>query len=233
MKDLIIKEVDFQSNKIIAISENGKIYVSVSSVCTNLGMNKNLKDTQVKKVQEDELLKGASKLTHLKTNGGIQETLVIELDYLPAWLFKINPSKFNKELKENLMIYQLKAKDVLSDAFFGKRTTSLNPVEVDKKFDWLIKRVRDRTDRTEHIENMISYLFEVLEKEYKKISEDINFKIDFVSKHFLDFKTDEKYNVSKEKLPVLVEVEEALTEKIKKSEATRKPLEQKKLTTKE
>lgn len=119
------------------------------------------------------------------------------------------------------------------ESFIKETHTKLKEITVDKKFDWLIKRVRDRTDRTEHIENMISYLFEVLEKEYKKISEDINFKIDFVSKHFLDFKTDEKYNVSKEKLPVLVEVEEALTEKIKKSEETRKPLEQKKLTTKE
>jgi Rha family phage regulatory protein len=119
------------------------------------------------------------------------------------------------------------------ESFIKETHAKLKEITVDKKFDWLIKRVRDRTDRTEHIENMISYLFEVLEKEYKKISEDINFKIDFVSKHFLDFKTDEKYNVSKEKLPVLVEVEEALTEKIKKSEETRKPLEQKKLTTKE
>ncbi|MEE0138833.1 Rha family transcriptional regulator [Fusobacterium ulcerans] len=119
------------------------------------------------------------------------------------------------------------------ESFIKETHTKLKEITVDKKFDWLIKRVRDRTDRTEYIENLISYLFEVLEKEYKKISEDINFKIDFVSKHFLDFKTDEEYNISKEKLPVLVEVEETLTEKIKKSEKGRKSLEQKKLTTKE
>lgn len=57
MKNLIIKEVEFQSNKLTAISENGKIYVSVSSVCDNLGMSKNLKDAQVKKIQNEELLR--------------------------------------------------------------------------------------------------------------------------------------------------------------------------------
>lgn len=138
MKNLIIKEVEFQSNKLTAISENGKIYVSVSSVCDNLGMSKNLKDAQVKKIQNEELLKGASKLTHLKTNGGIQETLVIELDYLPAWLFKINPARFDEKLKEKLMIYQLKAKDILADAFFGKREKEIPLLPEDK--DWALKK---------------------------------------------------------------------------------------------
>ena len=48
---------------------------------------------------------------------------------------------------------------------------------------------------------------------------------------FHDFKTPEKYDASKEPLPVLVEAEQ--TEEIKNSEKIKKPLEQKKLTTKE
>lgn len=207
MNDLIIKEVDFQENKIIAINENGKIYVSVSSVCDNLGMSKNLKDVQVKKIQNEELLRTASKLTRLKTSTGLKETLVIELDYLPAWLFKINPARFDKELKEKLMIYQLKAKDVLSDAFFGKRANNFKPIEVDKKPDWLINRVRTRLDQAEYLENQIVYLFEKLNEIYSKAEIELETKTKQVTSNFWDFKTPSDYVPTKEKLPVIVELE--------------------------
>ena len=117
----LVKEVEFQGEKIVSVIENKKIYVSVKSVCENLGMTKNQADTQVRKIKNDEILKGASKLSHLNTRGGIQEALMIELDYLPAWLFKINPARFDESLKRKLIIYQLKAKDVLAEAFLGKR----------------------------------------------------------------------------------------------------------------
>lgn len=201
MKNLIIKEVEFQSNKLTAISENGKIYVSVSSVCDNLGMNKNLKDAQVKKIQNEELLKGASKLTHLKTNGGIQETLVIELDYLPAWLFKINPARFDEKLKEKLMIYQLKAKDILADAFFGKREKEIPLLPEDK--DWALKRINDRLNQAKELEEEIYPAIKFLEKIYEEIEGIAKIKREATFREFKNFKTPEKYDASKEKLPIL------------------------------
>lgn len=201
MKNLIIKEVEFQSNKLTAISENGKIYVSVSSVCDNLGMSKNLKDAQVKKIQNEELLKGASKLTHLKTNGGIQETLVIELDYLPAWLFKINPARFDEKLKEKLMIYQLKAKDILADAFFGKREEEIPLLPEDK--DWALKRINDRLNQAKELEEEIYPAIKFLEKIYEEIEGIAKIKREATFREFKNFKTPEKYDASKEKLPIL------------------------------
>lgn len=201
MKNLIIKEVEFQSNKLTAISENGKIYVSVSSVCDNLGMSKNLKDAQVKKIQNEELLKGASKLTHLKTNGGIQETLVIELDYLPAWLFKINPARFDEKLKEKLMIYQLKAKDMLADAFFGKREKEIPLLPEDK--DWALKRINDRLNQAKELEEEIYPVIKFLEKIYEEIEGIAKIKREATFREFKNFKTPEKYDASKEKLPIL------------------------------
>lgn len=120
MNDLV-KEVEFQGEKIISKIENEKIYVSVKSVCENLGMDLTTYKTQRRKIQNDELLKGGAKLLPLYTKGGTQEILMIELDYLPAWLFKINPARFDESLKRKLIIYQLKAKDVLAEAFLGKR----------------------------------------------------------------------------------------------------------------
>lgn len=120
MNDLV-KEVEFQGEKILSVIENGKIYVSVKSVCENLGMSRGRINNQISKIQNDELLKLALKFVQADSGFGIKDTLMIELDYLPAWLFKINPARFDESLKRKLIIYQLKAKDVLAEAFLGKR----------------------------------------------------------------------------------------------------------------
>lgn len=121
MDNLIIKEVCFKNKKIRAIEENGKVYVAVKDICNNLGMDLKQHKAQKLKLRNDGLLKGGIKLYPLESNGGIQETMLLELDYLPIWLAKINPARFSDELKKELMDYQLKAKDVLAEAFLGKR----------------------------------------------------------------------------------------------------------------
>ena len=120
MNDLV-KEVEFQGEKIVSVIENEKIYVSVKSVCDNLGMDKTQNRTQRAKLQNDEFLKLGLKFTPADTGFGIKDMLMIELDYLPIWLAKINPARFDESLKRKLIIYQLKAKDVLAEAFLGKR----------------------------------------------------------------------------------------------------------------
>ena len=118
----LVKEVVFNGKTVKAAREGDKIYVSVRDVCNNLGMKESKTNHQVQKIKNDEFLKGGCKFNTLKTSGGIQQVLTIELDYLPIWLAKINPSRFSDELKEELMDYQLNAKDVLAEAFLGKRS---------------------------------------------------------------------------------------------------------------
>lgn len=201
MNDLIMKEVEFQGNKIIAICEDGKIYVVIKRICENLGMDKSQSDYQIQKIQKDGLLEGACRNKHLKTNGGIQESLIMELDYLPAWLFKINPARFDEELKEKLMFYQLKEKDVLADAFFGKRKDEIPLLPEDK--DWGLKRIHDRADQAKEIEKELYPVIKFLESIYEEIEGIAKIKKDSIFREFKNFKTDEKYDASKEKLPSL------------------------------
>ena len=121
MNELITKEIDFYGGKIVSIIKNEKIYVSVKSVCENLKMTEGQMKNQRNKIQNDELLKLGLKFVPVDTGFGIKEILMIELDYLPIWLAKINPARFDESLKQKLMIYQLRAKDVLAEAFLGKR----------------------------------------------------------------------------------------------------------------
>lgn len=117
------------------------------------------------------------------------------------------------------------------ESFIKEAHAKLKEIKIDKKFDWAIKRMRDRIDKAEYIENQIAYLFDLLKEEYTKIMLDSECKTKSAATFFHDFKTPEKYDASKEPLPILVKAEQ--TEEIKNSEKIKKPLEQKKLTTKE
>lgn len=126
MQDMDILEQDFQGDPIMTVrlKSNSKVYVGVKWITQALGFNKNIHDRQVKNIQTDVVLsKGASNLT-LPTKGGNQKSLCIELDYLPLWLAKISITptmkKERPEVADKLIEYQLKAKDVLAEAFLGK-----------------------------------------------------------------------------------------------------------------
>jgi phage antirepressor YoqD-like protein len=119
MNDLLIKEIKFNGDNILAVKANNsdKIYVGVKWICDGLGLDVR---RQKEKLQGHEVfIKGVSTLP-LPTIGGKQDSLVIELDYLPLWLANINPKLVNEVTKPKLIQYQLKAKDVLVKAFLDK-----------------------------------------------------------------------------------------------------------------
>jgi len=121
--NLVVKEVSFNGDSLLAVqsNENGKIYVGVSWICKGLQLSKSQKDTQVQNIQNDFVLKRGC----LKFQAGVfddnNDTLSIELEYLPLWLAKISitPKMIEEspELAERLATYQIKAKDVLAKAF--------------------------------------------------------------------------------------------------------------------
>lgn len=126
MKDMDILEQNFNGDFILTVrlKTNNKVYVGVKWVTQALGFTKSGHDRQVKNIQSDIILsKGASNLT-LPTKGGNQKSLCIELDYLPLWLAKISITPTMKKeypkIVDKLIEYQLKAKDVLAEAFLGK-----------------------------------------------------------------------------------------------------------------
>lgn len=119
-----LKKVKFDNDELLAIEEGGKIYVGVSYICRGIGFSKSQKDTQVQKVKSDTLLSIGCKKFQAGVFDDNNETLAIELDFLPMWLAKINITptiiEENPILAENLLRYQLKAKDVLAEAFLKK-----------------------------------------------------------------------------------------------------------------
>lgn len=117
-----IKKVPFMGTELVATrDEDGQIWAGVRWMCEGLGLSKGQMQRERIKIKEDELLsKGGLNLV-LPTNGGMQETLCLKLDFVPIWLAKISVTptmkQENPELVERLIQYQLKAKDVLAEAF--------------------------------------------------------------------------------------------------------------------
>ncbi|WP_435308558.1 phage antirepressor N-terminal domain-containing protein [Sebaldella termitidis] len=167
--ELIKKEIEFNSDKIFTVMKDGKLYVGVSNICLNLGMSKNMKDRQSKNVQSDLVLSRGC----VKFDAGVfdqyNQTLAIELEYLPIWLAKIrvtpNMLEEKKELVEKLIDYQLHCKDILADEFFGKRK-----LQDKSDFNQYNEESRDRLDEADRLENEIRKLCILLVNEYDKIS---------------------------------------------------------------
>ena len=125
MNGLAVKDVQFNGSTLRAAQDaENIIWVGVRWVCQGLGLSDGQARRERKRIHEDLTLKqGESNLT-LPTDGGNQDVLCIRLDFLPLWVAKINPTptmkKENPQLVENLVEYQLKAKDVLAAAFLNK-----------------------------------------------------------------------------------------------------------------
>lgn len=136
---LSVKTVDFMGDGLLAAQDkDGVIWTGINSFCQGIGLSKSQRDTQVQNIQSDEVLK----MGCLKFQAGVfdpnNETLALQLDYVPLWLAKIsitpNMKENNPELVEKLIKYQLKAKDVLAQAFLSQtKPVKRNTKRIGKK----------------------------------------------------------------------------------------------------
>lgn len=127
MNDMVVKSVDLMGDTVMAAQDTkGNIWAGVGYFCNALGMNKAQKDRQIRNIKKDEALsEGCSRLA-----AGVfdkdNETYALRLDYIPLWLAKISitdkTKKDNPELAKKLLKYQLKAKDILAEAFMPKQS---------------------------------------------------------------------------------------------------------------
>jgi phage antirepressor YoqD-like protein len=115
LNNLQIREVNFNGDKLLAAQDDtGKIYVGVKYICQGLGLNER---KQRDRLKTHEVFSKGCTTWALPSTGGTQDTVVIDIEYMPLWLASINPKLVRQEIKGKLVEYQLKAKDVLASAF--------------------------------------------------------------------------------------------------------------------
>ena len=125
-----IKSVPFMGRDLMAAkAEDGTIYAGVSYICNGMGMSEGQVKAERVRIRNDSVLSKGGRNFVLPSGGGSQETLCLELDYLPLWLAKISITPTvkaeNPQLAERLVQYQLKAKDALAAAFLQKRPNTM------------------------------------------------------------------------------------------------------------
>lgn len=126
MNELTVKSVDVLGDAIMATQDaDGQIWAGVSYFCRALGMNKGQKDRQTTNVQKDETLKRGCRKFAAGVFDPTNEAVGMRIDFVPLWLAKINITKTmlqdHPELADKLLEYQLKAKDILAEAFMPKQ----------------------------------------------------------------------------------------------------------------
>lgn len=129
MSNIQVKPVDVLGDTIIAAKDDeGQVWAGVSYFCKALGMSNVQKDTQVDKVKTDKTLNKGYRKFPVGVFDQSNETIAIRLDFIPIWLAKISITKRmeqdHPELADKLLEYQLKAKDILADAFLPKQEST-------------------------------------------------------------------------------------------------------------
>ncbi|EOQ18623.1 phage antirepressor N-terminal domain-containing protein [Bacillus cereus] len=131
--------VNFNGAEIMAVKANDeKVYVGVKWVCQGIGLSDDQMKNERKKIQSDLVFRSGWVKLRLPTNGGMQEVICIELQYIPLWLAKISISpnmKLNQpQVTGNLVMYQQRITNALAEAFNFQKESSEMMQESLKKF---------------------------------------------------------------------------------------------------
>ena len=127
MSDLMVKPVDVLGDTIMAAKDKENvIWVGINYFCQGLDMEKKQRDYQVEKVKADKTLKRGCRKFLAGVFDIANEVYALRLDFIPMWLTKITITKKmeqdHPELADKLLEYQLKAKDILAEAFMPNQT---------------------------------------------------------------------------------------------------------------
>lgn len=184
MNDMIVKSVDLMGDTVMAAQdENGNIWAGVSYFCKALGMSNVQKDTQVDKVKTDKTLNKGYRKFPVGVFDQSNETIAIRLDFIPIWLAKIQITKRmeqdHPDLADKLLQYQLKAKDILADAFLPNRHKELATVTPSEIPLGELASYLKAMDRVAYRQNLAPHK---IAENFKKVSEQFGVELteDFV-----------------------------------------------------
>lgn len=161
MNDMIVKSVDVMGDFITAAKDHdGNVWVGVRWVCDALDMTEGQMKRQIKNIKKDMAFEeGGSNQIPLPTGQGMQEVFCIRNDFIPLWLAKINITQKTRnerpDFAKKLLEYQLKAKDILADAFMQKQNA---PQTIEGQIQLLAQGNVELNKRVDNIQSELQSL---------------------------------------------------------------------------
>lgn len=118
------KVIDFEGGRILGVRDSeGTIWMGIKNTYLDLGFTEEKAKYQIRKINDDIVLKKGVRNFTLPSKGGKQSTVCIREDFATLWLAKITLTPAMKKENPNgvdrLISYQLKAAKVLHNAFMG------------------------------------------------------------------------------------------------------------------
>lgn len=198
MNGLLVKNVEFNGAMLRAAQVENIIWVGVKWICDGLGLSEDRGKYERKKIQKDLVLNKGVKFYPLGTGNSDSEVLCLMLDYLPLWLAKVSITptmkRENPELVDKLIEYQLKAKDVLAEAFLSKRKEENISAVRNNMIQIPIPEVPDYREEFTLLQNKL----QDLEKQNKELYDGMS----NMTKLLLDMSLQKETKVSEIKMPV-------------------------------
>ena len=103
-----------QDEVLAARLETSQIYLPVKPLCTALGVNW---PSQRQKIMADEVLAESTRTLRLKTRGGPQNLVCMDVEAIPMWLAGIEPSRVRADLRDRLIAYKRWVRKTVYEAF--------------------------------------------------------------------------------------------------------------------
>jgi len=144
-KNKIIK-VPFYGNKIVVIEKNGERLVAMKPIVAALGLEWS---GQLKLIKNDLVLHKGMVVTSIPSEGGVQDTVCLPLEYLNGWLFKVPASRYKGWKREAIIRYQKKCYRALYDYFH--HGTAVNPGITFKQVTGVLNKLLDKLDQKEDV----------------------------------------------------------------------------------
>lgn len=158
-KNLIKKEVNVKGIIVECVqTEDQKIWVILSSLCNGLGIDKN---SQLKRIKRDiDLLNTCTVKMTTQIGAQNREVICLQLEALPFFLTGIKSNMVKEEIRNNLVDFKLKAKDILAEAFLGKDNERsqefFNSLGLEMNFKKLIKQNEILQSKVDSLETNFS-----------------------------------------------------------------------------
>ena len=128
MQVVIQKEVQFYDDQLTAAqTDDGRIYVSINEVCGVLGLSR---PAQQRRIQEHDVLSEGIVRLAIDTAGGSQTVTMLRHDLVPLWLAGVQGRAVREDVRPKLKQFQLRAAQVLYEAFQEGRLTTAEPTDL-------------------------------------------------------------------------------------------------------
>lgn len=110
--------VNFHDQPIVAVEHEGQQYVAMKNIVENLEVDWK---SQYDKIKTHPVMSKGMGIIPIPSQGGIQDTFCLKLNFLNGWLLTIDPRKVRPEIRARLIQYQEECFDVLYRYFTNQR----------------------------------------------------------------------------------------------------------------